>query len=149
MEKNLFYFAFIFILPYTVMSQVLDKDSLIFQFEENSNLEYYKEGEMDKSHREKTYIKNEDKDGNIDFFIEGLLFRHNKTKMQSKVISKLDFPCIEFLSPKQIKDHINGIKEEYPLGYKYPNEKYPVMYIAKQKSDSIILYEVQWKYYIE
>ena len=48
MEKNLFYFAFIFILPYTVMSQVLDKDSLIFQFEENSNLEYYKEGEMDK-----------------------------------------------------------------------------------------------------
>lgn len=154
MKNNLFYFAIICILPSTIMSQSLDKqsldkNSLIFKFEETSNLEYSKKGEMDKIYREKTYIENEDKNGNFDFFIEGLLFRHDKTKMQSKVIKKSDFPCIELLFPKQVKDHINDIKEKYPLGYNYPSKKYPTIYIAKEKNDSIILYKVQWKYYTE
>lgn len=149
MKKSLFIFAVIFAVTHPVVSQIDTSNSLFFGFEENSNLHYFKKGEMDKSYKEKTYIENEFKNGKIDFFIEDLLFRHNKIKMRSDTISIKDCPGIKLLDPQQIKDHINNIKEEYPLGYKYPNENYPVMYIAKKKRDSIILYEVKWHSYTE
>ncbi|MCM4161929.1 hypothetical protein FHG64_07985 [Antarcticibacterium flavum] len=72
---------------------------------------------MDKSYKEKTYVENKFKDGKIDFFIEDLLFRHNKIKMRSDTISIRDFPGIKLLNPEQgvtpADTTFEGLYEQY------------------------------------
>lgn len=148
MKSKLSSILFLVFFPFVSLCQTDIKDIYIL-FKENSKIQYNKKGEMGKIYRENTYVENKSANGDIDFFIEGLLFRHDKDKMQRKILSKSDLTCKELLSPKQIKTHINSIKEEYPLGYKYPNKEFPLLYIAKEKKDSIVLYEVKWQSYVE
>ena len=149
MNKKLFYMIFMSLLPLFFFGQNKQNEKLYINFKENSIDTYWKKGEMGKKFKEKSYLKNEKSNGDVDFFVEGLMFRYDKSKMEMKTMSETEIKCIKLLSPQEISNHIYSIQEKYPLGYKYPTEEFPKMFIVNKNKRNIILYEVKWQYYIE
>ncbi len=149
MNKKLFYMIFMSLLPLFFFGQNKQNEKLYINFKENSIDTYWKKGEMGKKFKEKSYLKNEKSNGDVDFFVEGLMFRYDKSKMETKTMSDTEIECIKLLTPQEILNHINSIQEKYPLGYKYPSEEFPKMFIVNKNKRNIILYEVKCQYYIE
>lgn len=124
-------------------------EKLYINFDEDSKIYYWKETEMGEKIKRKTYVKNQYQNGNIDFYIEDLLFAHRPTKMIKKEIDPQEIISNNLLSPQEIKEHISKIQEKYPLGPKYPTTEFPTLYITEMSDNRVIFYEVRWQFYNE
>lgn len=96
------------------------------------------------------YAKVESKEGDVIFYICNEKLIHEKSKMEKRIV------CSNFLDDKKLLDYkdlaifLNDVQDKYPMGYIYPSDEYPKIYITITLSDSkICLYEVKWQYYIE
>lgn len=125
------------------------QDPIFIKFESCSEKTFQKENGSGQLVEENLFQKSVKENEDVHFFVEELLFIHEKSKMENIILSNSNPIIRELLSPEEIKAHILKIQKKYPLGYKYPSPEFPKLYMAERGKDSIVLYEVKWQYYIE
>lgn len=118
-------------------------------FNEHSSSSYISEGELDKKYKSRSYLKNISAQGVIKFYVEGLLFLHDPDKMESTTLGDIAEIRCEILSPAGIKEHIDQIREVYPMGYNFDLKEFPRLFIVDKSEGNARLYEVRWQPYIK
>lgn len=143
-------FRFLVIIFIALSSSVslAQRDTVFFKFESESEKTYLKEDGSGNLLKEKLFQRNDLENGNVNFFIEELLFIHQQ-KMDRIVTSNSKIVTKELLSPEEVKYYVLNIQEKYPLGYKYPSKEFPKMYVVERGKRCSTLYEVKWQYYNE
>lgn len=149
MKKRTLFIMFVYLFSSSVLFAQDQKEELYLFFKEDSPDFYWKKGEMGEKFRTSTYLKNQRNNGDIYFYINGLLFIYDKSEMEQKNIPCSEIESKDFLTANEVEKHIQVIQKKYPLGYKYPSKEYPIMFIVNKEKDKVTLYEVKWQYYVE
>jgi hypothetical protein len=125
------------------------ENNIYFDFDEKKGDYFLKEDGSGKKIKEPLFIKNMKANGDIVFYIKDLMFVYDKSIMLKRKVSLEKFKE-SLLSVDETIEYIETIRKEYPFGYKYPSKKHPKMYILERSCENnVILYEVNWQYYIE
>ena len=96
------------------------------------------------------YHKYEMSKGRIGFHICSELFVHYKGKIDKKVLSNDFLKSAKLMEYEELAEFLNKMQDKYPFGPRYPNKKYPKLYIPIRISNSeICLYEVRWVNYFQ
>ena len=129
--------------------QTEKKDIIFIGFNESTADHYFKEVENGEKVKVRSFLKNDQTDGGVHFYIEGLLFVHLPSVMEAESLKTSFKPECEILKPEEIASYIVKIKKTYPLGYKFPSEKFPRLVIVDSSSGVPEFYEVIWRPYNE
>lgn len=123
--------------------------NIYFNFDANSKDFYLKEDGMGNYVKEGVYIKRIKETGNVEFFIKDQMFVFDKDIMSKKCMESNQF-SEKLLSANEVVDYVNSVREQYPMWYKYPSKEHPLMYVVEKGCfNKFVLYEVNWKHYIE
>ena len=148
---SLFFLFFIF---FIVLSFSQNQPPMYLEFYENSsescNIHSTRRSRLHTVNNIQKYVKTKLKSWNVSFYICGELFIHEKSIMEKRVVCKSFLNDKRLIGYEELVDFLNKMQDKYPMGYKYPSNEYPKIYIPIHLSDShISLYEVKWEYYIE
>lgn len=137
----------LFIFCGTAFAQI---DTVYLRFDGDSKAVYLKENGVGEMIEVPVYYTTPDHDWGREFYIKGLLFRHENSGMRKTRISEESkFYPEKILEPEEVVQLIHTLQEKYPFGAK-PSEDYPYLFIVFKKAGfPSILYEVKWRYYIE
>ncbi len=148
-NKLFFKLIFVLILLATQLS-FGQRKSLYLNFDISSKETFFKENGSGKTIKEFVYLKNKKSNGNIEFFIKDQKFLYNKSKMVKKIVDLKKLQKQQLLSANEVVKYVEKVRKKYPMWYRYPSKGYPRMYVVENYSNcKVILYEVNWKYYIE
>lgn len=132
----------------TAFAQV---DTVYLRFDRDSKEVYLKENGVGDTVKASLYYATAEQDCGREFYINGLLFRHDSSRMLKKRVAEesADYPE-KILSANEVVQLISNLQDRYPFGSK-PSEDYPYLFIVFQQAagSPSILYEVKWQYYIE
>ncbi len=138
------FFIFLFQFSYS------QKKPIYFKFESESKDVYLIENGSGNNTKELIYLKNKKGNGNIVFYIKGQRFVYEKTKMIKKTCNSSELSIEELFSPNEVVKYVAKVQEKYPMWYKYPSKEYPQIFIVENlKNCQVVLFEVNWQYYIQ
>lgn len=136
-------------LIFSVLISFSQEKNIYFDFDEKKTDYFLKEDGSGNIIKEPVYIKNTKENGNIVFYIKDLMFVYDKSIMLKRKISLEKFTK-NLLSVDETTGYIKTVLEKYPFGYKHSSKEHPKMYILDSScKEKVVLYEVNWQYYIE
>ncbi len=136
-------------LIFSIQISFSQEKNIYFDFDEKKTDYFLKEDGSGNIIKEPVYIKNTKANGDIVFYIKDLMFVYEKSIMLKRKISLEKF-IENLLSVDETIGYIKTVRKKYPVGYIHSSKEHPKMYIFDRScKDKVILYEVNWQYYIE